>query len=349
MSFTVFLAFNSVDFCNKYIRFQPIESPILSLNAYLQISAFAYIIVTAWLLFFKKEDEEASDKPDMNLWAVYEVMLRICRLKHVQTFILIHLIAKIGFQANDAVTGLKLVEKGFGKEDLALTVLIDFPFQLVLGYLAARWSQGKNALRPWLFGYVARLGFAIASMAIVAGFPSNADGGKATIPMSYFLLICVTTVTASFASTVQFVGISAFHTQIADPLIGGTYMTLLNTVSNLGGTWPRPLVLKSVDYFTKSYCSVNSEKEPLLTLAASHTLHLASNECTSDDGSAHCRAVGGTCIIERDGYFWTSTICIVIGTIALLGFILPKSKQLQRLPAAAWRVSLQTSKQGRTN
>jgi hypothetical protein len=25
--------------------------------------------------------------------------------------------------------------------------------------------------------------------------------------------------------TVQFVGISAFHTQIADPLIGGTYMT----------------------------------------------------------------------------------------------------------------------------
>lgn len=27
-------------------------------------------------------------------------------------------------------------------------------------------------------------------------------------------------------STVQFVGITAFHTQIADPLIGGTYMTV---------------------------------------------------------------------------------------------------------------------------
>lgn len=26
--------------------------------------------------------------------------------------------------------------------------------------------------------------------------------------------------------TVQFVGISAFHTQIADPVIGGTYMTV---------------------------------------------------------------------------------------------------------------------------
>lgn len=30
----------------------------------------------------------------------------------------------------------------------------------------------------------------------------------------------------SSRSTVQFVGISAFHTQIADPLIGGTYMTV---------------------------------------------------------------------------------------------------------------------------
>jgi PAT family acetyl-CoA transporter-like MFS transporter 1 len=331
-------------FSNKYIRSTPLEAPILSLNAYLQISAFAYLIVTAWLLFFKNEEEEPTDKPDMNLWAVYEVMFRICRLKHVQTFIIIHLIAKIGFQANDAVTGLKLVEKGFGKEDLALTVLIDFPFQLILGYLAARWSQGKNALRPWLFGYVARLGFAIISMAIVAGFPKGDDGGKSVISTAYFSLITVVTVTASFASTVQFVGISAFHTQIADPLIGGTYMTLLNTVSNLGGTWPRPLVLKAVDYFTISSCSIASSSKEAISSAASNALTLASNECTSDEGAARCRAVGGTCIIERDGYYWTSTICVVIGTIALFTFILPKAQKLQRLPAAAWRVSLDTSK-----
>lgn len=31
---------------------------------------------------------------------------------------------------------------------------------------------------------------------------------------------------ADKVSTVQFVGITAFHTQIADPLIGGTYMTV---------------------------------------------------------------------------------------------------------------------------
>lgn len=328
---------------NKYIRSEAIDSPLLSLNAYLQLSAYAYFIVTFWLLFFKQEDEEAADKTDMNLRGVYEVMMRICRLKHVQTFIMIHLIAKIGFQANDAVTGLKLVEKGFGKEDLALTVLIDFPFQIVLGYLAARWSQGANALRPWLVGYTARLGFAILSMAIVAGFPTNADGSKAQISMTYFILIAVATVTSSFASTVQFVGISAFHTQIADPLIGGTYMTLLNTVSNLGGTWPRPLVLKAVDYFTVSSCSVSGVKDPLMD-TATHLLHNVSRECTSDEGMAKCKSLGGHCIIERDGYYFTSTICVIIGAAVMIGFILPKSKQLQALPAAAWRVNMDTTK-----
>lgn len=28
-----------------------------------------------------------------------------------------------------------------------------------------------------------------------------------------------------------------FFAKVADPMIGGTYMTLLNTVSNLGNTW----------------------------------------------------------------------------------------------------------------
>jgi hypothetical protein len=337
LSFTVFLAFNSLEFCNKYMRSVPLDYPILSLSGYLRLSALCFLFVTTWLLFFKREDVERSGEAEMELKSVYDTMKRICRLKHVQTFIIIHIVAKIGFQANDAVTNLKLVEKGFGKEELALAVLIDFPFQIILGYLAARWSKGDNALRPWLVGYVARLGFAVASMAIVAGFPSKtADGG---IPFSYFLLIAATTVTSSFASTVQFVGISAFHTQIADPVIGGTYMTLLNTVSNLGGTWPRPLVLKAVDVFTVSRCSISVPEKSSMIMSASFTASHTSQECTSDAGRAACAAIGGTCIIERDGYYITSAICVAVGTLVRFGFILPRAKHLQRLPATAWRVS----------
>ncbi len=46
----------------------------------------------------------------------------------------------------------------------------------------------------------------------------------------------------------------AFYAQISDPKVGGTYMTLLNTVNNLGGNWPITLVLSFVDRLTWRQC-----------------------------------------------------------------------------------------------
>jgi hypothetical protein len=66
----------------------------------------------------------------------------------MRRLIVVLLVAKVGFIANESVTGLKLLEKGFSKEDLALAVLIDFPFQLLVGYYAAKWSNGPQPLKP---------------------------------------------------------------------------------------------------------------------------------------------------------------------------------------------------------
>lgn len=263
-------------------------------------------------------------------------------------------------------------------------MLIDFPFQIVLGYLAARWSRGEKALTPWLWGYVARLCFAVVSMGIVAGLGAQqgTGGGGASggIGLAYFALIILSTVAGSFASTVQFVGISAFHTQIADPLIGGTYMTLLNTVSNLGGTWPRYFVLKAVDAWTTSECRVPQEvadaasrgkkgmgsvppdvvraaagsSEALLeqlskapsngsTSAAAtqpYVLLPAASACATEDAArTACLASSGSCVTTRDGYYATSTACVVVGLVLLVVFILPQSLKLQRMGVEEWRVT----------
>lgn len=47
----------------------------------------------------------------------------------------------------------------------------------------------------------------------------------------------------------------AFFARISDPLVGGTYMTLLNTVTNLGGNWPATLSLWLVDNLTWKQCT----------------------------------------------------------------------------------------------
>lgn len=112
----------------------------------------------------------------------------------VQTVLLVHLSAKIGFAANEAVTSLKFVEKGLGKEDLAVAVLIDFPFQIVGGWLAARWSRGDKPLRPWLWAFWPRLGFAIVSTLIVYWFPTP------PISNGFFIFLILHTVLQSFSS-----------------------------------------------------------------------------------------------------------------------------------------------------
>lgn len=59
----------------------------------------------------------------------------------------------------------------------------------------------------------------------------------------YTIVVCVScrwiimAIVWVMVSAMMFTAQMEFFARIADPLIGGTYMTLLNTVSNLGNTW----------------------------------------------------------------------------------------------------------------
>ncbi|OCF44069.1 hypothetical protein I317_02022 [Kwoniella heveanensis CBS 569] len=340
LSFTVFLAFNSVDFSNKYFRSTPLDYGLVSLGGYLRFWAVVFILVTVWLALYKTEDPPSEDDPDMDVKKVYKVMWSIVRLKNIQSFLCVHLVCKIGFMVNDSVTGLKLLEKGLSKEDLAIAVLLDFPAQMAVGWLAAKWSRpaptptSTPVLKPWLYAFWARLAMAAIAALVVKGFPKGEVGN------GYFALVIATTLFSSLTSTVQFVGICAFHTQIADPLIGGTYMTLLNTISNLGGTWPKPLILRSVDLLTIATCSVSTTVNLASSEKSQYTAHSYASECISEHGKNACSAAGGECVVLRDGYYIMSTVCVALGAVLLISFILPTVKRLSALPMSAWRVKI---------
>lgn len=220
MSYTVFLAFNSPDFANKWFRKTPLEEGVMTLGGYLTFWGWAYIIVTLGLAGLKREEKTRNED---GIWDVYKVMWGVLKLKNIQTIIIIHLIAKIGFQANDAVTNLKLIDKGFSQEDLALTVLIDFPFEIGLGYYAGKWSTTYTPMRLWCWGFVGRLIAAVIAQITVVIFPAKG------VDTWYLLVVIAEHIFSTFTSTVMFVAVSAFHARIADPVIGGTYMTLLAT------------------------------------------------------------------------------------------------------------------------
>ncbi|PNH63334.1 hypothetical protein VD0002_g5000 [Verticillium dahliae] len=327
MSYTVFLAFNSKDFANRYFRSTPLDTGLMSLSGYLTFWGWAYLAITIGLALFKREEKTRNED---GIWDVYQIMWGVLKLKNIQTIIVVHLIAKIGFQANDAVTNLKLIDKGFGQENMALTVLIDFPFEIVLGYYAGNWSQRYTPMRLWCWAFVGRLAAAVLAQITVAIFPAGGVTGW------YMLVVIAEHIWSTFTNTVMFVAVSAFHARVSDPAIGGTYMTLLATVCNLGGTFPRFFVLRLVDYFTVATChpgnapDLDALKGPVVTSPFSCSLQADKERCVNG---------GGTCAMVQDGYYIVNVICVALGLLTFVLYIRPRVLHLQSLPMRAWRLA----------
>ena len=347
LSYTVFLAFNSPDFANRWFRSSPSTEGVMTLGGYLTFWGWGYLVVTLGLAILKKE---GKTKERDGILEVYKSMLGVLKLKNIQSIIIIHLIAKIGFQANDAVTNLKLIDKGFSQEDMALTVLIDFPFEISLGYYAGRWSTSNPPIHVWCWAFIGRLVAACLAQLVVMIFP--ADG----VQLWYLLTVIASHIFSTFTSTVMFVAISAFHAKIADPAIGGTYMTLLATyvptlsssylsrttaniyfsVSNLGGTFPRFFILKFVDYFTVASC--HPPTSPPLEKDLKGVLITSSFNCVAEAEKHRCLDGGGTCDISRDGYYIINVVCVIVGAVTFVIYIRPVALKLQALPLRAWRL-----------
>ena len=81
LSFTVFLAFNSVEFSNKYFRSTPLDYGFVSLGGYIRFWGVVFIIATIGIAIWKTEDPVSEDDPDMDVKKVYRVMWSIFRLK----------------------------------------------------------------------------------------------------------------------------------------------------------------------------------------------------------------------------------------------------------------------------
>jgi PAT family acetyl-CoA transporter-like MFS transporter 1 len=67
------------------------------------------------------------------------------------------------------------------------------------------------------------------------------------IPLSFSLCWVVVSVLYSGICSVMFACQMSMFAKVSDPAIGGTYMTLLNTVANLGTMWPSTVAMQLLE------------------------------------------------------------------------------------------------------
>lgn len=318
----LFLALESANFCNKYLRMEPKDTGIVTLSDFLFFWGMVFLVSTTLVAIFKRENGHAKGKrrvPEetQGVMETYKLLFSIIKMPTVFTFCALLLTAKVGFSAADAVTGLKLVEAGVPKEQLALLAVPMVPLQILLPVVISRYTAGPRPLDVFYKAFPFRLLIGLEYALLVWWTPSVKQGGG--FPVYYYAIVLLSYAVHQVALYSMYVACMAFHAKVSDPLIGGTYMTLLNTVTNLGGNWPSTVALWLVDPLTSKECQG----------AAGHS-------CGSPAEAGLCVKEGGSCVTTLDGYYVESVVCVAIG-LAWWVWLGKKMRRLQEQSPAAWR------------
>ena len=140
----------------------------------------------------------------------------------------------------------------------------------------------------------------------------------ASFPPGYTALLLVLSNAHGVVCSVMFMAQMSFFTRVAalSPASGGSVMTLLNTLANVGSMLPAPLVLLGVEALTSRACVGGA------------------GACEGAAGAAQCKAAGGACANTAEGYptmaLLSTAYCgvwwlLMRGTVARLAAAPPES------------------------
>lgn len=120
----------------------------------------------------------------------------------------------------------------------------------------------------------------------------------------------------------------AFFAKIADPLMAGTYMTLMNVIY-IGGKIFKTLTIWLVDVLTWRSC--------YFTGNSSNSTLVRGFDCSDEISQNQCAFEGGKCMIDIDGYY----IEVVVNTLLGIIWVFWARKviaKLEKLPLSEWHV-----------
>lgn len=193
---------------------------------------------------------------------------------------------------------------------MASMAVLQTPFTIFGSLFAGRWVAKTSPLHVYMYGWCLRIAISLTGPICVALF-QKLDG--VVTPFFYMLTLSLSVLYSISSECLMFVGMGAFFLNITSSSVhvAGSYLTLLNTASNMGGIWHKAVVLWLVDRLTiRETCLLSA------------------------DDLSH----GRKCAVLYDGYFVISALLLPFAALAGIHIFrtLPK---LAKLPNTAWKAS----------
>lgn len=90
--------------------------------------------------------------------------------------------------------------------------------------------------------------------------------------------------------------------------------------------------------FTKATCLPTPDPAAFIKAHPNVPPITSSFSCALEADKNICLKGGGTCLMQRDGYYITNVVFVIIGAITFWAYIERRALALQALPLRAWRV-----------
>ncbi|CAF3933200.1 unnamed protein product [Rotaria sp. Silwood1] len=246
------LTFESANFTNRFIR-KPFSLPsaasgLFTVEQFIRIAALFILVVTTCLVLFLREKEDVSNSngeetESLSLLETYLSIWKLLKKKCIQQLTLVALLAPIGMVAINYMTYLSLVTQGVPREYLALVnipvTLITIAAPLIIRHteLPLIWYAGSYLL--YLISGIPIAAYVYFTPRIIS-------------TSYYYPLLILLLAWNEFIMTLRFAAQVGFFASISEPRIGGTYMTLLVTLHNLGFALHSSIILYVANWLPKS-------------------------------------------------------------------------------------------------
>ncbi|KAH8581558.1 uncharacterized protein ELE39_002016 [Cryptosporidium sp. chipmunk genotype I] len=344
-SYLGFLFLNDAKVCNKYVRpllgLEIIENrPICEMSQFIYFWGVVILLVTSITGILKREnnsylnitdnkkdDDHIQDnqETELNIKQAYFLLYKILILKPVILLIILLFIIRIPSAVTESSLEFKLMEFGMKKSDIMLIGPILIPFSFITPFIMTKFVyKGKSPLR--LLNIILPLKlllslflclFLIWSRIIYKPWISTEV--IAETPNSFYYTYLTLSVFSSILCDSQSLIFMTLFNLISDIRFAGTYITLFNTINNLGYKWPTSLSLWLLDYTNYKYCEINENKIDYSQLS-NYFLLLVGNPC------------------KVDSFFIQYVFCFIFGVIATL-FIFPSIiRRIENFNMNEWKV-----------
>ncbi|KAL3935374.1 MAG: hypothetical protein SGBAC_009101 [Bacillariaceae sp.] len=267
------------------------------------------------------DDDAELDAAELGLKETYHRLWAVCQLPSVRLLFLILVTYRLPTALSDNVKFLKAVELGMSKSTTALlspTVIL--PLGILVPIAAHHIWHKEGPLRQFTTAYQWRVTVIPLLDLLMLHMITTSQNHHGYV---FWLAILASTAGQAICNSLQFNAQMIFFASRVDPAIGGTYMTLLNTAANLGGTWPSSAVMGLLGYLTKM-------RQDSCGAGAATGAATGAVVNQSPPSNAFC---------TTDPYFYLQAIFSALG-IAWLLFFSPKLKHLASLPDDMWRTHL---------